>query len=596
MMNLPDSFSANRSREIFARSQVLKRSWPFVLDLGVAGLGLACFYGLMQIAKYWFGHPEPEIIISLSPRALPLYAFYSVVRIGLAYLLSLVFAVGYGYVAAYSKRMEAFMIAGLDILQSIPVLSFLPGVMLAMVALFPTRQLGLEMGAIVLIFTGQVWNMAFSFYASIKSIPRELSEASKIYRFSRWQRFIQLELPYSAIGLVWNSMVSVAGGWFFLMACEMFVLGKHDFRLPGLGSYLQTAAGHGDYRAITWGLLTMIAIIVATDQLIWRPVIAWSDKFKFEQVETTARVRSPLLHLLEHSRVLRDLRRRTITPLSEGIYRRLADARKERIARLATDDLHAASTRGKVAAWLRGLALVAVTAAVFYAAWQAVDLLRQVEAGEFGEIMKGAIATFLRVNLALVLAAAWTIPAGVAIGFNPKLARIAQPLVQIVASIPAPALFPVILLALIHIGGGLGIGSIVLMMLGTQWYILFNVIAGAMAIPSDLREVSTLFRFTTMQRWRTVILPGIFPYLITGMVTASGGAWNASIIAEYFSLNSHTYQTVGLGAVISAATDSGQFQILLLATIVMALMVVTINRLVWRPLYRVAETRYKLEG
>ena len=595
-MNLPESFNSNRSRQIFGRSQVLKRSWPFVLDMCVAGIGLACFYGVMQIAKYWFGHPEPEIVISLSPRALPRYAFYSVVRIGLAYVLSLFFAVGYGYVAAYSKRMEAFMIAGLDILQSIPVLSFLPGVMLAMVALFPTRQIGLEMGAIVLIFTGQVWNMAFSFYSSIKSIPRELREASNIYKFSRWQRFVQLELPYSTIGLVWNSMVSVAGGWFFLMACEMFVLGKHDFRLPGLGSYLQTAAGHGNYRAIAWGLLTMIAIIVATDQLIWRPVIAWSDKFKFEQVETTARVQSPLLHLLQHSRALRSLRRHTVRPLTEGVYRHLAEARKERMARLVADNLTAAPERGKVTAALRGLLLAIVAAAVLYAAWQAVGLLRQVQAGQFGEILKGALATFLRVNLSLLLAAAWTIPAGVAIGFNPKLARIAQPLVQVVASIPAPALFPVILLALIKMGGGLGIGSVALMMLGTQWYVLFNVIAGAMAIPSDLREVATLFRFTTMQRWRTVILPGIFPFLITGLVTASGGAWNASIIAEYFSLNNHTYQTVGLGAVISAATDSGQFHILLLATIVMALMVVTINRLVWRPLYRIAETRYKLEG
>lgn len=594
MINLPDSFSSNRSREIFARSQVLKRSWPFVLDLGVAGLGLACFYGVMQIAKYWFGHPEPEIVISLSPRALPQYAFYSVVRIGLAYLLSLIFAVGYGYIAAYSKRLEAFMIAGLDILQSIPVLSFLPGVMLAMVALFPTRQLGLEMGAIVLIFTGQVWNMAFSFYSSIKSIPRELSEASKIYKFSRWQRFIQLELPYSAIGLVWNSMVSVAGGWFFLMACEMFVLGKHDFRLPGLGSYLQTAAGAGNTRAIAWGLFTMIAIIIATDQLIWRPVIAWSDKFKFEQVETTARVSSPLLHLFQHSRAFRNLRRHTVVPLSEGVYRHLANARKKRLAQQAASNSSVSSVRDKVASWLRVLFVALAAAAVLYAAWQAVGLLRQVHQGQFGEILEGALATFLRVNLSLLLAALWTIPAGVAIGFNPKLARIAQPLVQVVASVPAPALFPVILLALIKIGGGLGIGSVVLMMLGTQWYVLFNVIAGAMAIPSDLREVATLFHFTTVQRWRTVILPGIFPYLITGMVTASGGAWNASIIAEYFSLNNHTYQTVGLGAVISAATDSGQFHILLLATIVMALMVVTINRLVWRPLYRLAETRYKL--
>ncbi|GGA54367.1 ABC transporter permease [Edaphobacter acidisoli] len=594
MMKLPESFGSFRSGATFGRSQALQRSWPVVLDLCVASIALACFYGVVVIARYWFGHAEPEIVISQSPRALPLYAFYSIIRIFLAYLLSLIFAVGYGYIAAYNKRVEALMIAALDILQSIPVLSFLPGVMLAMVALFPTRQIGVEMGAIVLIFTGQVWNMAFSFYSSIKSIPRELSEAASIYNFSRWQRLVQLELPYSAIGLVWNSMVSVAGGWFFLMACEMFVLGTRDFRLPGLGSYLQTAAGTGNKAAITWGLVTMVAIIVATDQLIWRPIIAWSDKFKFEQVESTQRVRSPLLHLLQHSRGLRTLKHHTIRPLSEGLYQRLADERKARTERAtaAAGSPHVNANRLKTV--LRAIIVIVATTAVLYAAWRALGLLRQVNASQFGEIMKGALATFLRVNVSLLLSSLWTIPVGVAIGFHPRLARIAQPLAQIAASVPATALFPVILIALVRMGGGLGIGSIALMLLGTQWYILFNVIAGAMAIPSDMREVAKLFRFTTVQRWKTVILPGIFPYLITGLVTASGGAWNASIIAEYFRLQNHTMQTVGLGAVISAATDSGQFQILLLATIVMAMMVVTINRLVWRPLYRLAESRYKL--
>src|ERR1700680_2351233 len=276
MMRFPESFSNIPGRETLARSQVLQRSWPFVLDLCVAGIGLACFYGVVVIARYWFGHPEPEIVISQSPRALPMYAFYSIVRIGLAYLLSLIFAIGYGYVAAYNKRIEGLMIAGLDILQSIPVLSFLPGVMLAMVALFPTRQIGVEMGAIVLIFTGQVWNMAFSFYSSIKSIPRELREATDIYRFDRWQRFLELELPYATIGLVWNSIVSVASGWFFLMACGMFVLRKHDFRLPGLGSYLQPAASNDDTGAILWGLAAMFAVITLIDQIVWRPLIAWS--------------------------------------------------------------------------------------------------------------------------------------------------------------------------------------------------------------------------------------------------------------------------------------------------------------------------------
>jgi NitT/TauT family transport system permease protein len=377
------------------------------------------------------------------------------------------------------------------------------------------------------------------------------------------------------------------------MAWEMFVLGTRDFRLPGLGSYLQTAAGTGNYAAITWGLLTMIAIIVATDQLIWRPVIAWSDKFKFEQVESGTRVRSPLLHLLQHSRGLRSLRQHTVVPLEEGVYRRLADGRKDPAAQALAKGA-GAKTRRNASGWLRWVVLAVASVAVFYAAWQALTLLRQVHGSEFAEIMKGALATFLRVNVSLVLAAAWTIPAGVAIGFHPRLARIAQPIAQIAASVPATALFPVLLLALVRLGGGMGIGSIALMLLGTQWYILFNVIAGAMAIPSDLKEVATLFHFTTLQKWKTVILPGIFPFLITGLVTASGGAWNASIIAEYFRLKNQTLQTVGLGAVISAATDNGQFQILLMATIVMALMVVTINRLVWRPLYRLAETRYRL--
>ncbi len=580
------------SRETLARSQVLRRSWPFVLDLVVATIGLACFYCIVLIAKFWAGPPNVQMVVSLSPRALPLYAFYSVVRIGLAYLLSLGFAIAYGYTAAYYKRGEAFLIAVLDILQSIPVLSFLPGVMLAMVGLFPTRHVGVELGAIVLIFTGAVWNMAFSFYSSLKSIPKELIEATEIYRFSRWQRLVQLELPYAAIGLVWNSIMSVAGAWFFLMACEMFHFRSNDFRLPGLGSYLQTAADAGNGHAILWGLLSMVTIIVATDQLIWRPLIAWSDKFKFEQVESSQRVVSPVLHLLTQSNGLKVLRRHTVEPLGEMIYARLATRRAAELVKRGTQARESSGPMG----WLGWVMLGVAAVVVLLLARQTLVLVRPVQGAQYLHLLQGAVATFLRVNLSLVLAAAWTIPAGVAIGFHPRLAKLAQPMAQIAASIPATALFPVILLALVRLGGGLGIGSIALMLLGTQWYILFNVIAGALAIPNDLKEVATLFRFGTVQRWKTVILPGIFPFLITGMVTASGGAWNASIVAEYFRLNNQTLQTVGLGAQISAATEQGQFPILLLGTILISLMVVTTNRLVWRPLYRLAETRYKLEG
>ncbi len=578
-------------RYTLARTQVLERTWPFFLDLSVAATGLAAFYAVLFIAHGWFGHPVPSVEISHSARMLPLYAFYSIVRIFGAYLLSLFFAVGYGYVAAYNPRVEAWMIAALDILQSIPVLSFLPGVMLAMVSLFPTRQLGVELGAILLIFTGQVWNMAFSFYSSLKSMPRELREAADVYRFSAWQRFWQLELPFSAIGLVWNSMVSVAGGWFFLTACEMFVLGDRDFRLAGLGSYMQTAASTGDTRAMIFGLITVLLIIVLTDQLVWRPIIAWSDKFKFENVETSERPRSPILYALRHSNLLGILQQRTLAPLSERIYAGLAHSHEKKQKRTAP--------RRQMKGLSRVVTVVvAVTAVVgvAIAAYHALELLRLIHRQELVQLLKGAGATFLRVNIALLIAAAWTIPVGVAIGFQPRLARIAQPIAQIAASFPATVLFPIIILGLFRLHIGFGAGSIALMLLGTQWYILFNVIAGAMAIPSDLREVSSLFHFNRLQRWTTVILPGIFPYLLTGMVTASGGAWNASIIAEYFHLKDQTLHTVGLGEQISAASDSGNFPILLLATIIMALMVVTINRLVWRRLFRLAETRYRLEA
>jgi len=588
MMGFPQNpnkmFSNTAGRETLGRSLVLKRTWPFVLDLCVAAIGLACFYAIVRIAMFWAGPPQTEMLVSLSPRALPLYAFFSIVRIFLAYILSLVFAVSYGYLAAYNKRLEAFMIAALDIMQSIPVLSFLPPVMLAMIGLFPTRHLGVELGAIVLIFTGAVWNMAF------KTIPRELLEATEIYRFSRVQRLLQLELPYAAIGLVWNSIMSVAGAWFALMVCEMFHFGTRDFRLPGLGSYLQTAADQGNGRATVYGLLTIVLIIVATDQLIWRPLIAWSDKFKFEQVESAHRSRSPLLHLLTQSHALQSIARHTTRPLSEALYTRLARGRSKLIESLDVPS-HSPTGMRRFIPWL---AILLVITIVLFAAQRALVMLGAVNAAQLIELLKGSLATFLRINLSLALASLWTIPVGVAIGFNPRLARLIQPLVQIAASIPAPAYFPIILLGLIRLGGGIGIGSIALMLFGTQWYILFNVIAGAMAIPTDLKEVATLFRFSTIERWRKVILPGIFPFLITGLITASGGAWNASILAEYFPLHGQTLKTIGLGAIISSATEQGQFPMLLLGTILISLIVVTTNRLLWRPLYRLAETRYKL--
>jgi NitT/TauT family transport system permease protein len=428
--------------------------------------------------------------------------------------------------------------------------------------------------------------MAFSFYTSLKNIPRELYEVARIYRFSWWQRLTQLELPYATIGLVWNSMMSVSGGWFFLMACEMFVLGNRDFRLPGLGSYLQMAASAGNTTAILWGLGAMIGVIVLLDQLVWHPLIAWADKFKFEQVESATVSRSALIGLMRQSTILAYFKRQALEPFSERItlfFARHASRPKQ------SDDPKPWQV------WMTRMLALVLLAVVGYGLVRAILTISDLTRMEIGEIARGAVATFLRVNGALIIGAAWTIPVGVAIGFNPRLARVAQPLAQIAASVPATALFPVVLLVLIRVGGGLGLGSVLLMLLGTQWYILFNVIAGAIAIPNDLKEAARIFRFGFVGRWQLLILPGIFPYLVTGMVTAAGGAWNASIVAEYFHFKNQILSTTGLGATISRATDTGNFDQLLAATIVMAAMVVIVNRLVWRRLYHLAETRFKLE-
>jgi NitT/TauT family transport system permease protein len=428
--------------------------------------------------------------------------------------------------------------------------------------------------------------MAFSVYSSTKNIPHELQEAAGVYRLSWWQRFSQLELPSAAIGLVWNSMMSVAGGWFFLMACEAFVLNNRDLRLPGLGSYLQTAANAGNTGAILWGLAVMILVIVLMDQLIWRPIIAWAEKFKLEQVEAAQTPGSPILNLFRRSRVLDAIGRKAVDPALEAVD--LYFARR-----------HTSESRppkGAVRKWmLRALAVFGL-AGVAYAAVRMCLMLATITGPDLGEIFRGAGATFLRVEITLVLAGLWTIPVGVYVGLRPRMAAVAQPIAQVAASVPATALFPIVLLALIRVGGGLGIGSFVLLLLGTQWYILFNVIAGASAIPTDLKEVCGVFRMSRVERWKKLFLPGIFPYLVTGFVTASGGAWNASIVAEYSKIQGKTYSTVGLGAVISRATDAGNFAVLLGATVVMAATVVTVNRLFWRKMYWLASTRYKLEG
>jgi NitT/TauT family transport system permease protein len=572
-----------------ARPAGSRWAWAFLIDIVVFLFVFAAIYGVYAIGRSWLGLTAPHVEISQSPRALPLYALYSLVRISLAYGLSLLFALGYGYLAASSRRAEVVLVPLLDILQSIPVLSFLPGVMLAMVALIPHHQIGVELGSILLIFTGQVWNIAFSFYSSLKSEPRELKEAAKIYRFGRWQRFAELDLPFATIGLVWNSMMSVAGGWFFLMACEMFVLGDRDFRLPGLGSFLQTAASHGNTRAILWGLGAMIALIVLLDQLVWRPIIVWADKFKFEQVESTSATPNTLLSLIGRASFAIRAYRLVFRPIIGWLTLTFATGARRAAEKFPTPK------RESSRRWLLGMSVSTVMVGLGFAVFHAVRELADLHKADYFGLLRSAGLTFVRVNAALLIGVVWTVPAGVAIGSNPRLARVAQPLAQLAASIPATALFPIILLFMIRLRGGLEIAAMALMLLGTQWYILFNVIAGAMAIPSDLKEAARIFGFSKWERWRRLTLPAIFPYLVTGMVTASGGAWNASIVAEYFHFQGRIVSTPGLGSTISRASDAGRFDVLLASTLIMATVVVLINRLVWRRLYRLASSRFKLE-
>ena len=571
-----------------ARSGGSRRPWACLIDIAVMLFLFAAVFGMYAIGRSWLGPVAPGAHISQSPRSLPLYALYSLVRIGVAYGLSLIFALAYGYFAANSRRAEIILIPLLDILQSVPVLSFLPGVMLAMVALFPHRQIGVELGSVLLIFTGQVWNIAFSFYSSLKTQPRELKEAARIYRFGNWQRFAQLDLPFSTIGLVWNSMMSVAGGWFFLMACEMFVLGDRDFRLPGLGSFLQTAAGNGDTRAILYGLAAMVGVIVLLDQLIWRPIIIWADKFKFEQVQDAKAKTSTLLQLVGRAALVIRAYRFLVRPVINRLILSFAGSARKASA------IFSEQKRSRWAQWLLGVLGLAVMLASGFAVFRGIGELSTLHRQDYVALLRSASFTFLRVNAALLLGALWTVPVGVAIGSSPRFSKIAQPMVQLAASIPATALFPVLLLFLIRLRGGLEIAAMLLMLLGTQWYILFNVIAGAMAVPTDLKEVARIFCFSTWDRWRYLTLPAIFPYLITGMVTASGGAWNASIIAEYFHFQGRIVSAPGLGSTISGASDSGRFDVLLGSTLIMATIVVLMNRLVWRRLYRLASTRFKL--
>ncbi len=551
------------------------------VDLLILVAGCAIVFGLVRVGREWTGIHRPAVEIDLSAKALPLYTFFSLVRGLAAYVLSFAFTLVYAFWAAKDRRAETVLIPLLDILQSIPVLGFMPGLVLALVALFPRTNLGLELAAVVMIFTAQAWNMTFSLYHSLKSVPGELTEVARLYRFDWWQRLTRVELPFATTGLAWNSMMSMAGGWFFLMINESFVLGGHDFRLPGLGSYMSAAAEQGNGAAMVEAVAAMVVMIVALDQVLWRPVIVWAQRFRVEETAGAEVSRSWFLDLLRRSRLVRRLRAWRLRRARRRARPQPAPRQREGRAPLLLRPLATA-----------GLVLLALVAA--YGSIRLFHLLSQISPLSWAVLLGAGGVTLGRVLVSTAVGTLWALPVGLAIGLSPRLSRLLQPVVQVVASFPAPMLFPAVIALLHLVGVGLGWGSVLLMLLGTQWYILFNVVAGASSVPSDLRETAKSFGLGRWQRLWALYVPATFPFLVTGWVTAAGGAWNATIVAEYVTHRGEVLTTYGLGAVISEAAARADFHTLAAAVLLMSVLVVTFNRLVWRPLYQLSQTRYSL--
>jgi len=527
--------------------------------------------------------------ISTDIANVPYYAARSLLRMFIALGLSTVFTLVYGTAAARLRRAEKVLVPILDILQSIPILVFLPIALTFFIKVFPNNLLGLEMASIFVIFTSQAWNMTFSFYHSLITQPTELDEAARMYRLTKWQRFWKLDVPSSMIGLVWNMMMSMGGGWFFLTASEavtVFIKGQGITEsLPGMGSYMSAAVAHGSYTQVTIAIVVMVILVVGTNFFVFRPLVAWSEKFRLESSESTDKPRSVVLNILQRSsvpklagRMSRPVGRaldRITRPFGLAEYPLRTDPRKRQM--------------GDVIFWsviLIASAAVAVIGIIY--------LNSHLGFGRFPSLIGFGLATFARVAVLIAISTVIWVPVGVKIGMSPKLARFAQPVVQILASFPAILLFPFATLIFIDLGIPLDYGAIVLMLLGAQWYILFNVIAGASAIPNDLREMMVTMRLTRRQRWRQVILPAIFPAYVTGGITAAGGAWNASIVAELVSWHHQTLSAFGLGNYIATASIQGKFALLIAGGIVMSAFVVLVNRLFWRRLYALAERRFTL--
>ena len=530
--------------------------------------------------------------LSLDVKLIPYYTARTVLRMFIAFAAALLFTFVWGYVAAKSPRARKVMLPVLDILQSVPVLGFLSITVTGFLALFPGSLLGVECASIFAIFTAQAWNMTFGFYHSIITIPSELQEAARVYRLNWWQRFGKVELPASAIGLMWNSMMSFGGGWFFVAQSEAITVLNKNIKLPGLGSYMATAVEAGDTRAAIYAIVAMIITIVLLDQLLWRPLVAWAEKFKLEQTEGKDAPKSWLLNLLQRSFLLDWLSEHVGEVLSR-ISLRLSKLGSE------VSETLIARTPTLMKRSLRVLIWLVVAAVMVWLVQDAIGIGKEIKTDMTGTEMLHVVwlgvLTLLRVAAMTVLATLFWTPIGVWIGLHPRVARIAQPLAQIGASFPVNMTFPFMVAFFIATHIPINFGSILLMALGTQWYILFNVIAGAMAIPTDLKEAAGLFGLRNWRLWKTLIIPAIFPFWVTGAVTATGGAWNASIVAEVASWGHDKLVADGLGAYISQVTEKGDKPAIYFSIAVMAVFVVFINRVFWRRLYALAERKYKFE-
>ena len=551
-------------------------------------------YAMLGVTHEWVQpyHPKTEIHLGLG--SLLQYSFFSLVRVFVAYFLSLLFTFSYGYIAAKSRRLEPILISLLDILQSIPVLGFMPGFVLALVRLFPNSNLGLELAAVLMIFTGEGWNLVFSFYSSVRGVPQDVRDMTSIFRLSKWRLLRTVEIPYAMNGLLWNSMLSMAGGWFFLMVIESFTLGDQDFRLPGIGSYMAVAYDKENYTAVALGIFVMFSLIFVVDRVLWAPLVVWSEKFQSEMNLRGAQVGtgSVVLDLMQKSHLIEKYFEWRSTFLKNWDQK----LEKNKFSKKLIKKLSKSKAIPMIV--LKGFRVFFLMVGLVFVVWaghKMVEIVSVTKVNDWVTQLKYTCFTFLRVTAAVVFGSIWTIPAGVFIGTHPIWTRRLQPLVQIVASFPAPMLFPILTLFMLRLGVNFEWGSIVLMLFASQWYILFNVISGATLIPRDLIDLGFLYRLSGWRQWKAIIIPSVFPSLVNGWITAAGGAWNASIVAELVQQGNQKLVATGVGSSITEAARSGNFPALATGIVVMMTVVVLLNRLLWGSLYKLAETKYRLE-